>query len=179
MDKKHRDILVVLILWVFVRGSCLRFFLLGENMEHLISEEELIEQLKPNCETISKNAAGLFIKPKSSLVPGRLVAMLKKLEKLGATYSPSTNTFLLPKIEEAKKTVTVEKDLVEEAFLKLRNYFKGVKTPFSEIESTVAFLMKQGFSRVAIAERAEAAVSTIYKFSPAKNSGAKKTDSEF
>jgi hypothetical protein len=63
---------------------------------------------------------------------------------------------------------------VEEAFLKLRNYFKGVKTPFSEIESTVAFLMKKGFSRVAIAERAEAAVSSIYKFSPAKNSEAKK-----
>jgi len=148
-------------------------------MEHLISEEELIEHLKPNCETISKNSAGLFIKPKSSLAPGRLVAMLKKLEKLGATYSPSTNTFLLPKIEEAKKTetptpVAVEKDLVEEAFLKLRNYFKGVKTPFSEIESTVAFLMKKGFSRVAIAERAEAAVSSIYKFSPAKNSEAKK-----
>ena len=148
-------------------------------MEHLISEEELIEHLKPNCETISKNSAGLFIKPKSSLAPGRLVAMLKKLEKLGATYSSSTNTFLLPKIEKAKKTetptpVAVEKDLVEEAFLKLRNYFKGVKTPFSEIESTVAFLMKKGFSRVAIAERAEAAVSSIYKFSPAKNSEAKK-----
>ena len=40
--------------------------------------ESLIEQLKPNCETISKNAVGLFIKPKKDLAPALLIAMGKK-----------------------------------------------------------------------------------------------------
>ena len=65
--------------------------------------ESLIEQLKPNCETISKNAVGLFIKPKKDLAPALLIAMGKKLEKLGATYSPTTNTFLLSQIPKKEQ----------------------------------------------------------------------------
>jgi ParB/RepB/Spo0J family partition protein len=65
--------------------------------------ESLIEQLKPNCETISKNAVGLFIKPKKELAPALLIAMGKKLEKLGATYSPTTNTFLLSQIPKKEQ----------------------------------------------------------------------------
>ena len=65
--------------------------------------ESLIEQLKPNCEKISKNAMGLFIKPKKDLAPALLIAMGKKLEKLGATYSPTTNTFLLSQIPKKEQ----------------------------------------------------------------------------
>ena len=71
--------------------------------DYVPNMESLIEQLKPNCETISKNAVGLFIKPKKDLAPALLIAMGKKLEKLGATYSPTTNTFLLSQIPKKEQ----------------------------------------------------------------------------
>jgi hypothetical protein len=68
-----------------------------------------------------------------------------------------------------EKPVNVEpqNDSVEEAFLKLRNYFVP-KLSASEIESIIAFLMEQGFTRIKIAEKVGAAQSTIYKFSTVK-----------
>ena len=68
-----------------------------------LSMDELIEQLRPNCETISKNSVGLFIKPKEDLAPALLVMMIKKLEKLGATYSATTNTLLLPQMPKKEQ----------------------------------------------------------------------------
>ena len=76
---------------------------MSTSRDYVPNIESLIEQLKPNCETISKNAVGLFIKPKKDLAPALLIAMGKKLEKLGATYSPTTNTFLLSQIPKKEQ----------------------------------------------------------------------------
>jgi ParB/RepB/Spo0J family partition protein len=74
---------------------------MSTSRDYVPNIESLIEQLKPNCEKISKNNTGLFIKPKQDLSPALLVLMIKKVEKLGGSYSPSTNTLLLPQV--AKK----------------------------------------------------------------------------
>ncbi len=76
---------------------------MSTSRDNVPNTESLIAQLKPNCEKISKNNTGLFIKPKQDLSPALLVLMIKKVEKLGGSYSPSTNTLLLPQVSKKEQ----------------------------------------------------------------------------
>jgi len=69
--------------------------------------------------------------------------------------------------KEQPVQVEPQKDSVETVLLQLRNHFTS-KLSAVEIESKIALLLREGFTRSQIASKVNAGESTIYKYSTAK-----------
>jgi hypothetical protein len=109
--------------------------------------KELLEKIKPSCESISKSEEGILVKPKQMSFP-QFIALHDQLIKAGAVYLLQSQTFLIP-------------DPASPHLKKLRTIFK---TSQAEIRESIAFLIENGFTPDQISGETGASLTTIYRY---------------
>ena len=109
--------------------------------------KDLLEKIKPRCESISENEEGILVKPKQMSFL-QFIALHDQLIKEGADYLVESNSFLFP-------------DPSYPHLKKLRVIFK---TSQAEIRESILFLIENGFTPEQITDRTGASHATIYRY---------------
>jgi hypothetical protein len=108
--------------------------------------KELLEKIKPSCESISKSEEGILVKLKPMPFP-QFFALQRQLLKAGAVHQMQAFTFLLP-------------DPASSHLARLRGVFR---TSQAEIRESIMFLAENGFTPDQISSETGASLTTIYR----------------
>ena len=58
--------------------------------------EQVLEEMRPFCDKVSKTSEEILLKPKSDIAPARLIGLNKLVESVGGTFSPTAFIFNIP-----------------------------------------------------------------------------------